>query len=504
MTRVVGHRHRHARRAPRDLSHRTTLDAAGEFVVARYRRRATGARALRQARPHRRHRGPSEDFARVEKAVRAALPASYLLERPGVRNDENQRMLRAFRWNLRVLGYISLVVGAFLIYNTISVSVVRRRAEIGILRAIGASRITVFALFLVEALLFGVVGAMLGVLLGRVLAGGAGGPDRRNRERALYQQPPHAGRTNGRRSLGGHPHGSAGGVRLGAQAGARSHAGGAHRGHEPRSARAPGAPALAARPGVVARLRRRRWRCRRRQRVAAIRWVDTWRRCFAIGAAALAAPAVVLAVNRATRRVTRRRAESLLAGRSLTASLSRTSVVVAALATAIAMMASVGIMVASFRETVALWLDVATARRSLRAARHPLGAPASTRRSPPRFPRCSPPSPASPRWTIFHGIEFHYPRRARHARRRRHRHRAPLRPPALSARRRPRRHPAHRCRDRDRAIVSEPFANKHRVRAGDRLTMPIGEHTVTLTVAGIYYDYSSSQGYRDRRPLARC
>ena len=40
-------------------------------------------------------------------------------------------MLRAFRWNLRVLGYISLVVGAFLIYNTIAVSVVRRRAEIG-------------------------------------------------------------------------------------------------------------------------------------------------------------------------------------------------------------------------------------------------------------------------------------------------------------------------------------------------------------------------------------
>ena len=49
-------------------------------------------------------------------------------------------MLAAFRWNLRVLSYIALVVGAFLIYNTISVSVVRRRAEIGILRALGATR----------------------------------------------------------------------------------------------------------------------------------------------------------------------------------------------------------------------------------------------------------------------------------------------------------------------------------------------------------------------------
>jgi len=50
-------------------------------------------------------------------------------------------MLRAFRWNLRALSYISLLVGAFLIYNTISVSVVRRRPEIGILRALGTARL---------------------------------------------------------------------------------------------------------------------------------------------------------------------------------------------------------------------------------------------------------------------------------------------------------------------------------------------------------------------------
>src|SRR5260221_8741815 len=100
------------------------------------------------------------------------LPASYSLEKPGVRGEENQRMLRAFRWNLRALSYISLVVGAFLIYNTISVSVVRRRAGIGILRAIGASRSMVLALFLGEALLLGTVGAILGVGLGRLLAGG--------------------------------------------------------------------------------------------------------------------------------------------------------------------------------------------------------------------------------------------------------------------------------------------------------------------------------------------
>src|ERR1039458_7898672 len=63
--------------------------------------------------------GTAEDFARVESAIRGALPVSAQLEKPGARSDENQRMLRSFRWNLRVLSYISLVVGAFLIYNTI-------------------------------------------------------------------------------------------------------------------------------------------------------------------------------------------------------------------------------------------------------------------------------------------------------------------------------------------------------------------------------------------------
>ena len=104
----------------------------------------------------------------MEQAIRA-VAAAWLpaCEKPGTRSEENQRMLRAFRWNLRVLSYISLVVGAFLIYNTISVSVVRRRAEIGILRALGAGRAARPGLFLGEALLFGLAGSPLGLVLGR-------------------------------------------------------------------------------------------------------------------------------------------------------------------------------------------------------------------------------------------------------------------------------------------------------------------------------------------------
>jgi len=57
----------------------------------------------------------------------------------------------------------------------------------------------------------------------------------------------------------------------------------------------------------------------------------------------------------------------------------------------------------------------------------------------------------------------------------------------------------------DRAIVSEPFANRHKLRAGDRITVPIGPHNVVLTIAGVYYEYSSSQGYliMDRSTLLR-
>src|SRR5260370_33528340 len=82
-------------------------------------------------------------------------------------------MLAAFRWNLRLLSYISLVVGAFLIYNTISVSVVRRRAEIGIVRGLGAGRGVVLSAFVGEAASLGLAGALIGLPLGRFMAGGA-------------------------------------------------------------------------------------------------------------------------------------------------------------------------------------------------------------------------------------------------------------------------------------------------------------------------------------------
>jgi putative ABC transport system permease protein len=112
-------------------------------------------------------------LAEWQRRLRAALPEGVEVRPAGSQTDENRRMLSAFRLNLRVLSYIALLVGAFLIYNTISVSVVRRRPEIGVVRALGATRRAVLAAFLGEAACLGLAGGVAGCLLGWLMAVGA-------------------------------------------------------------------------------------------------------------------------------------------------------------------------------------------------------------------------------------------------------------------------------------------------------------------------------------------
>jgi len=436
---------------------------------------------------------PGEDLARVETAIRALLPAAYLVERPGARSEENQHMLRAFHWNLRVLSYISLIVGAFLIYNTISVSVVRRRSEIGILRALGASRFTVFLLFLSEALLLGTAGAALGVLLGRLLAAGAVETISATVNALFTTSRPAPVRLTGGEIWTGMLTGM-----IVAFASAFA----------PAREAMQIAPTEAMSRGAHEHRARLRWRrglawsavcaavalaASQAPPVGGFPIAGYAAALLSIAAAALAAPAIVLAVNRLSRALTARRAESLLAARSLTASLSRTSVVAGALATAIAMMASVGIMVGSFRETVALWLDVQlTADLYLRPA-----IPIRAGEYPPLPAQLAPILSSTPGVAsvyLFRALEFHY-----------RGERTTLGGGDLEIVRRTGRLRFLHGEDRDavlrslpghdRAIVSEPFANKFGIRPGDRITLPIGEHTVALTIAGIYYDYSASQGY---------
>lgn len=116
-------------------------------------------------------------IAEPDRLVKEAERLNALLEDEGIqvapparRSAQVQNLLMGFQLNLTALSLISLLVGVFLVYNTISASVVRRRHELGILRSIGASPLQVRALFLAEALLYGMIGLLLGIALGFLLA----------------------------------------------------------------------------------------------------------------------------------------------------------------------------------------------------------------------------------------------------------------------------------------------------------------------------------------------
>ena len=109
-------------------------------------------------------------LATTADAVRRVLPAGVRAIEPRVRTGEITRMLRSFQLNLAALSYIALLVGMYLIYNTVAISVVQRRPEIGTLRALGVKRGQILRTFLAEGALFGVAGSLLGLVLGSGLA----------------------------------------------------------------------------------------------------------------------------------------------------------------------------------------------------------------------------------------------------------------------------------------------------------------------------------------------
>jgi putative ABC transport system permease protein len=106
----------------------------------------------------------------VASRIAGVVPANVVVEPPSNRSAQVAKMLAGFHLNLTALSLVSLLVGVFLVYNTISASVVRRREEIGILRSIGVSSAQVRWLFLGEALLYGLIGSLLGIAGGLLVA----------------------------------------------------------------------------------------------------------------------------------------------------------------------------------------------------------------------------------------------------------------------------------------------------------------------------------------------
>jgi putative ABC transport system permease protein len=116
---------------------------------------------------------PESGAQAILDQIASLLPPDAVLLPAAARSGAVEQMTAAFRVNLTALSLLALVVGLFLIYNTITFSVVQRRPLFGTLRCLGVTRREVFVLVASEALLVGVVGAIFGTALGVLMGQGA-------------------------------------------------------------------------------------------------------------------------------------------------------------------------------------------------------------------------------------------------------------------------------------------------------------------------------------------
>ena len=114
-----------------------------------------------------------EAIAVVRKKIQESLPSGAVVARPARRGGDVEKMLASFQLNLTVLSFIALLVGCFLIYNTMSASVLRRKREIATLRSLGMTSKAIIFLYGTEALCIGAAGSCLGVAMGVFMAQGA-------------------------------------------------------------------------------------------------------------------------------------------------------------------------------------------------------------------------------------------------------------------------------------------------------------------------------------------
>jgi putative ABC transport system permease protein len=114
-------------------------------------------------------------LAAGQGALRRLLGPGFQVEPPSGRVAQFDSILRVYSLTLNVSSVFALVIGMFIIYNSFAIAVTQRRTEIGILRALGASRGQIRWLFLGESVALGLAGTLLGIGFGIGLARGAVG-----------------------------------------------------------------------------------------------------------------------------------------------------------------------------------------------------------------------------------------------------------------------------------------------------------------------------------------
>ena len=417
--------------------------------------------------------------------ITEALPAGADLVAAGAQAGATARMILAFQWNLAALSLLALVVGMFLIYQTMTFSVVQRRPLIGSLRALGVTRGEIFALVMSEALVIGIVGTLAGLALGFGMAQGLLRLVTRTINDLYFVLSV--------RDVVVDPLTLAKSVLLGIGATALA-------------ALAPALEATAAPPRIV--MSRAALETRARRGAGRAGWLGI--AMLAAGALVLAVPggiaqgfaglfvvtvgcalitpAAALVLLRPLHRLAGAAFGLLgrLATRSIVASLSRTSVAMAALMIAVAAAIGVGVMIASFREAVTTWLEGTLRADVYVSAPSLVGSRPDATLEPTLVARLAA-TPGVARASTSRGVVVQSPR-------------GPVQVVALDVD--PARPPRWRFREGSAAavwdggavIVSEPYANRHGVRAGGlvRLRTDYGEED--FRVAGVFYDYGSSAG----------
>lgn len=432
--------------------------------------------------------------AKLRARIKGLLPHGVELVSARARANALAQMTGAFRTNLTAMSLLALIVGMFLIYNTMTFAVLQRRRLIGTLRALGVTRREVFSFILGEALVLGLIGTLAGLVLGIALGQGLVHLVTRTINDIYFVV------TVNRLLIS--PVSLAKGLALGIGA----------------SLVAAFVPALEA-AGTTPHAALRRSALEQRAHTLAPRLALAGTALAAgsllllalpsrnlilgfvalfmmIVGLALLAPLAVAGMAAATGAVFGRGLGPVgdvitrLALRGITASLSRTGVAIAALMLAVATTVGVGVMVESFRATVQLWL-AATLRADIYVS------------SPAIDPGSAPPAidptiiariervpgiggislarrvtlQSKQGFTPLLAVEFAhgYPPRFR------------LKSGDPSV--------AWAAFDADRAVlVSEPYAYRYGIRAGGNVRLRTDRGYRSLPVAGVFYDYGSEQG----------
>ena len=113
------------------------------------------------------------DRERFKRDLQARLGKHWVIAEARDAESRTDRLSRAYRINMNVLALVALFTGAFLVFSTQALGVVRRRAQFAMLRVLGLTRGQLLRQILLEGALLGLLGSLCGLALGYAMASGA-------------------------------------------------------------------------------------------------------------------------------------------------------------------------------------------------------------------------------------------------------------------------------------------------------------------------------------------